>query len=82
MKVATNIRKTIGIVKNMAGVILIPRGVSIGIQNALGYSQPTIRRALRGADDTDAARRIRRYALQNGGVELVRPSCVKVAGRL
>lgn len=55
----------------MASMILVSYGMSKDIQKALGYSQPTIRRALRGADDTDVARRIRIYALKNGGVEVM-----------
>ena len=49
------------------GRILVPQGMCSDIQRVLGYSQPTIRRALRGANDTLAARNIRKFAMENGG---------------
>lgn len=45
-------------------------GLKREIQSVYGYSYPTIRRALCGSDDTDAAKRIRWYALRHGGVEM------------
>ncbi len=52
------------------GRILVPQGMCVDIQRVLGYSQPTIRRALRGANDTLAARRIRKFAIEHGGATL------------
>ncbi|MCQ2313244.1 MAG: hypothetical protein MJZ84_07360 [Paludibacteraceae bacterium] len=49
----------------MANKIYTPSGFRKEIQRVLGYSQPTIRRALGGCDDTQAARRIRCYAERN-----------------
>lgn len=46
----------------MANKIYTPSGLRTEIQKRYGYSQPTIRRALNGADDTEVAKRIRRYA--------------------
>lgn len=53
----------------MATKIITEYGLKNEIQRVYGYSYPTIRRALRGNDDTDAARKIRWYALRHGGVE-------------
>lgn len=55
---------------NRANRILVPSGLKAAIQGCLGYSQPTIRRALNGADDTRIAREIRTYALEHGGAEV------------
>lgn len=52
----------------MTGRILMPQGMRVNIQRVLGYSQPTIRRALNGADDTRVAHEIRSFALEHGGV--------------
>ncbi len=49
----------------MAAKIYTPSGFRKEIQEKLGYSQPTIRRALGGCDDTPAAKRIRYYAEKN-----------------
>ncbi len=46
----------------MAKKIYTPSGFRKQIQHDLGYTQPTIRRALGGMDDTEAARKIRYYA--------------------
>ncbi len=56
----------------MATKIIAPHGVKKQIQRVFGYSQPTIRRAFNGCDDTYAAKRIRYYALLHGGAEYVR----------
>lgn len=56
--------------------ILTPRGLRVQIERVLGYTQPTIIKALRGDYNEDnpgerrRAERIRRYALNNGGVEM------------
>lgn len=42
----------------------------MSIHRVLGYSRPTINKALRGCLDTDYARKIRHYALAHGGVEV------------
>ena len=39
------------------------------IHRTLGYGRTTINRALNGTADTSIAKRIRAYALANGGVE-------------
>lgn len=54
----------------MANKILVPHGAKEMAQKVLGYSQPTIRRALNGANDTKVARRIRCWALAHGGAEV------------
>ncbi len=54
----------------LAKKILVPHGAKEEAQRVLGYSQPTIRRALNGADDTKVARQIRRWALAHGGAEV------------
>lgn len=56
----------------MATKIIAPHGVKKQIQRVFGYSQPTIRRAFNGCDDTYAAKRIRYYALLHGGAEYER----------
>lgn len=63
---------------NMATKIIAPHGVKKQIQRVFGYSQPTIRRAFNGYDDTYAAKRIRYYALLHGGAEYVRSETSKV----
>ena len=63
---------------NMATKIIAPHGVKKQIQRVFGYSQPTIRRAFNGYDDTYAAKRIRHYALLHGGAEYVRSETSKV----
>lgn len=50
------------------GRILVPHGMCIDMQRTLGYSQPTIRRALGGSNDTPAAQRIRKFAMEHGGL--------------
>lgn len=54
----------------MATKIITEHGLKHEIKKVYGYSYPTIRRALRGSDDTEAAKRIRWYALRHGGVEM------------
>ena len=54
----------------VANKILVPHGAKEEAQRVLGYSQPTIRRALNGAADTKIARRIRCWALAHGGAEV------------
>ena len=49
--------------------ILVPSGMKMKIHRTLGYGRTTINRALNGTTDTSIARRIRAYALANGGVE-------------
>jgi hypothetical protein len=49
--------------------ILTPQGVRKQIADTLGYSLPFIRACLRGKRDNLHAQKIRRMALQNGGVE-------------
>lgn len=53
----------------MARKIIMEYGLQRKIQEVYGYSRPTIRRALRGYDETESAKRIRWYALEHGGVE-------------
>lgn len=53
----------------MAKKIYVDYGLKSEIHRQLGHGMPVIRRALNGADDTDTQRRIRAYALANGGVE-------------
>ena len=50
--------------------ILVPSGLKMEMHKSFGYGRPTINRALNGADDTDTQRRIRAYALANGGAEV------------
>ena len=50
--------------------ILVPAGLKMSMHRLLGYSRPTINRALDGADDTHVAREIRNYALEHGGAEV------------
>lgn len=54
----------------MATKILTEHGLRKKITMALGASQPTIRLALDGDDSSEQKRRIRHYALRNGGVEI------------
>lgn len=61
--------------------ILVPHGAKEEAQRVLGYSQPTIRRALNGADDTPTACRIRKWALDHGGAEVSSKRYVKVNSR-
>ncbi|MGN0235803.1 MAG: hypothetical protein ACI4BD_05790 [Paludibacteraceae bacterium] len=50
--------------------ILVKHGLKMEMYRVLGYSRPTINKALRGCLDTDYARKIRHYALAHGGVEV------------
>lgn len=50
-------------------IILVPSGMKMEIHRTFGYGRTTINRALNGTADTSIARRIRAYALANGGVE-------------
>lgn len=50
--------------------ILVKHGLKMQIHTVLGYSRPTINEALAGRSDTLIARKIRLYALRNGGVEV------------
>ena len=50
--------------------ILVKHGLKMEMYRVLGYSRPTINKALRGWLDTDYARKIRHYALAHGGVEV------------
>lgn len=61
--------------------ILVPAGLKITMHRVLGYSRPTINRALDGADDTSVAREIRNYALEHGGAEVVPVHWEQVDGR-
>ncbi len=54
----------------MATKILTEHGLRKKIMLMLGASQPTIRLALDGDDNSEQKRKIRRFALQNGGVEI------------
>lgn len=65
MNIAVKIKK----IKAMAKKIYVDYGLKSEIHRQLGHGMPVIRRALNGADDTDTQRRIRAYALANGGVE-------------
>lgn len=51
--------------------ILVKTGVKRQIQRLTGYSQPTIRAALRFQRNTAVARKIRKMALELGGAELI-----------
>ncbi|MBQ4395486.1 MAG: hypothetical protein II825_09375 [Paludibacteraceae bacterium] len=50
--------------------ILVKHGVKMKIHMDLGYSRPTINEALAGRSETTIARKIRLYALRNGGIEV------------
>lgn len=65
----------------VANKILVPHGAKEEAQRVLGYSQPTIRRALNGADDTKIARRIRMWALNHGGAEVLPTRYEKIDSR-
>lgn len=52
----------------MAQKILTEHGLRQKIMMNVGACQPTIRKALDGDDSTEQKKRIRRYALLNGGV--------------
>lgn len=45
-------------------------GLKMSIHRVLGYSRPTINEALSGRSSTDVAKKIRKYALLHGGVEV------------
>lgn len=49
--------------------ILTEQGERQVLGKLFGVSQPTIRRALNGKTQTELAKKIRRVALQRGGVE-------------
>lgn len=48
--------------------ILVPHGVKAKLKEVTGYSEVTIRYALRGALDTEPAVLIRKRAMEYGGV--------------
>lgn len=50
--------------------ILVKHGLKMTIHRVLGYSRPTINEALSGRSATEVSKRIRRYALLHGGVEV------------
>ena len=50
--------------------ILVEHGLRMKIHMVLGYSRPTINEALAGRSETAIAKKIRLYALRNGGVEV------------
>ena len=50
--------------------ILVEHGLRMKIHMVGGYSRPTINEALAGRSETAIARKIRLYALRNGGVEV------------
>ena len=50
--------------------ILVEHGLKMKIHMVLGYSRPTINEALAGRSETAIAKKIRLYALRNGGVEV------------
>ena len=55
----------------MANKIYVDYGLKSERHRQLGHGMPVIRKALGGSDKTDTQRRIRAYALANGGVEAV-----------
>ena len=57
--------------KTKASRILVSHGMKTEIMAALGTTAPTVRLALSGNENTEMQRRIRAYALANGGVEAV-----------
>ena len=68
-KVATKLQKKMTYTSNMSK-ILVEHGLRMKIHRVLGYSRPTINEALSGRSSTDVAKKIRLYALSNGGVEV------------
>lgn len=50
--------------------ILVEYGIKMKMHKVLRYSRPTINAALKGESDTNIARRIRKYAMLHGGVEI------------
>ena len=48
--------------------ILVPHGVKIKLKESTGYSEVTIRFALKGFTDTESSKLIRKRALEMGGV--------------
>lgn len=48
--------------------ILVPHGMKARLKKDTGYSETTIKFALRGAIDTEIAKTIRKRALEMGGV--------------
>jgi hypothetical protein len=50
--------------------ILIEYGKRKKLMALLNTTFPTVRKALNGAEDTELCRKIRRAALENGGVEM------------
>ncbi|MBR1786094.1 MAG: hypothetical protein IJ756_02895 [Paludibacteraceae bacterium] len=67
--------------ENASRKILVPSGLKMLMHRELGYSRPTINRALDGADDTHVAREIRSYALEHGGAEVVPVRWEQVDGK-
>lgn len=61
--------------------ILVPSGMQTEMSRVLGYSRPTISRALNGAEDTCAAREIRSWAIEHGGAFANSSSYRKVDGK-
>lgn len=55
--------------KNNMQQIVTDSGVKSRIKRMLGYSYPTIRAALRGESKTVVAMKIRKLAIELGGVE-------------
>lgn len=51
--------------------ILVPQGVRLKLGKIFGMSQPFIRKALKGKTSHHMAVKVRKAALENGGVEAV-----------
>jgi hypothetical protein len=52
--------------------ILVPYGVKKEIMEGLGYTYPTIKKALRGESRSKASKKIRQAAINKGGYEIVK----------
>ncbi len=56
--------------QNQKTIIKVDQSVRKEIIEILGTSYPSVRRALNGTHDSELARKIRKVALEKGGVEL------------
>lgn len=58
-------------VASMSDKIIVDYGLRVRIMELFDTSYPTVRAALNGSDSTEFRRRIRRYALMNGGIRVI-----------
>lgn len=57
--------------------IIVEHGIQKKLEGIFNVSHVTVRRALRGERNNDLSKRIRKAAIENGGVEMQKVEIVK-----